>query len=265
MKKDRRVFLLKALHGIGYYAFGSLAWSVYLKHSQANADILRPPGAMEEKDFTQTCLRCGMCVEVCPYDTLNLSNISDQISLGTPFYTPRENACQLCEDIPCASICPTGALDIKNLIKDDKLSINNARMGLAIINVKTCLAYLGIQCTMCFHSCPLTQDAIFLHKERNTRTDMHAFLKPVINPNYCTGCGICEHACPTTQPSIFIKPLSSIKGDIGSHYIVGWDEEDVNRARQSEGSSDMKRTKRNEKSALDNVNDVDGILKGLYE
>ena len=58
MKKNKRVFLLKVLHGVGYYAFGSLAWSVYLKNSQANADVLRPPGAMKEKYILKTIELC---------------------------------------------------------------------------------------------------------------------------------------------------------------------------------------------------------------
>ena len=262
---NRRNFLLKAIHGVGYYAFGVVAWGVYLKQSQANSDVLRPPGALSEADFVKTCIRCGICVEVCPYNALKLSKITDQVSLGTPFYEPRKDPCQMCVDIPCANHCPTKALELKNLIKDDVLSINHARMGLALINTQTCLAYLGLQCTLCFQACPLTGDAITLLKERNERTDMHAFLKPVVHPDMCTGCGMCEHACPTTYPSIFVKPLSFISGDIGSHYIVGWEKQDESRARKSAGDSSMKKTPRNEKSALDNVNDVDGILEGLYE
>ena len=265
MQKSRREFLLKTIRGIGYYAFGSVAWGVYLNQSQANTDILRPPGALNEEEFIKTCIRCGMCVEACPYDVLKLSKISDKISLGTPFYTPRESACRMCEDMPCVTNCPTNGLDIKILIKDDKLSIYNAHMGLAIINTKTCLAYLGLQCTMCFQACPLTQEAIYLKKERNERTDMNAFLLPVINPNICTGCGMCEHACPTTNPSIFVKPLSHFKGDIGSFYVIGWEDGDENRITDKSGITKLQKTQRNQKSVLDNVNDIDGILEGLYE
>lgn len=265
MQNSRREFLLKMMHGVGYYAFGSVAWGVYLKQSQANADVLRPPGALIEKDFIKTCIRCGMCVVSCPYDALELSKLTDQISLGTPFFTPREAPCKMCTDIPCASNCTTGALNLPSLMKNDTLFINSAKMGLAIINTRTCLAYLGLQCTMCVQACPLTQEAIFLKKERNERTDMNAFLLPVINPNTCTGCGMCEHACPTTKPSIFVKPLSHFKGDIGSFYVIGWEDGDDKRIKDDSGITKMPKTQRNEKSVLDNVNDVDGILEGLYE
>ncbi len=262
---ERRHFLLKMVNALGYGAFGAIAWSAYLSQAQANKLVLRPPGALKEKDFVSTCIRCGMCVEACPYDVLELATISDQISIGTPYFTPRVQACQMCPDIPCASICPSKSLDLDLLRVDDELSIDNARMGLATINTETCLAHLGLQCTMCIRACPLADQAIVLTNERNPRTDMHAFLLPVVIADYCTGCGMCERACPTEIASIHVLPLSISTGDVGSHYIVGWEEEDEKRISQRTGDVILDRTKRNQKSAVDNVNDVDGILKGLYD
>ena len=265
LNDHRRVFLQKIMQGVGYGAFGIIAWSSYLSQSQAKKLILRPPGALLETDFVSTCIRCGMCVEACPYDILELSTISDQISIGTPYFIPRREACRMCPDIPCTSACPTGALDLPSLTLNSKLDINRARMGLATINTQTCLAYLGLQCTMCFQACPLTGDAIFLKKERNERTDMHAFLKPVVNPDYCTGCGMCEHACPTTITSIKILPLAISRGDIGTHFIIGWEKEDEARLKESSTDVTLDRTPRNRQSALDNVNDTDGILDDLLK
>ena len=263
--QKRRLFLQKIMQGVGYSAFGIIAWSSYLSQSQAKSMFLRPPGALSEKKFVSTCIRSGMCVQACPYDALKLSTISDNISIGTPYFIPREEACHLCPDIPCANACPTQALDLQSFIVDDKSSINNARMGLATINTATCLAYLGLQCTMCIRACPLADTAIVLHSERNPRTDMHAFLKPVVVPDYCTGCGMCERACPTKVASIRVLPLSISSGDIGEHYIVGWRAEDEDRLDNVSTDVTLERTKRNEKSVLDNVNDTDGILKGLYD
>jgi len=263
--KERRDFLQNMMKGVGYGALGIIAWSSYLSQSQARNLTLRPPGALFEKDFVRTCIRCGMCVEACPFDILKLATISDQISIGTPYFTPRTEACRLCPDIPCASSCPTQALDLTSLIKENKLSIKSARMGLATINTQTCLAYLGLQCTMCVRACPFPDEAIFLHNERNTRTDMHAFLKPVVNPDFCTGCGMCEHACPTKVASITILPLAISKGDIGSHYVVGWKEGDESRIDEDFADVTLEKTKRNQKSVIDNLDDVEGILKGLYD
>ncbi len=262
---ERRVFLQSFMQGIGYGALGVVTWSAYLSQSQAKSLILRPPGAITEKEFVSTCIRCGMCVEACPYDVLKLSTISDQVSIGTPYFIPRDEACHMCPDIPCASTCPTQTLDLNTLIKEDELSIDSARMGLATLNTQSCLAYLGLQCTMCIRACPLADTAIVLHSERNPRTDMHAFLKPVVDPDHCTGCGMCEHACPTTIASIKILPLALSRGDIGSHYLVGWGEQDDSQLDSVSTDVTLKRTKRNKKSALDNINDTEGILKGLYD
>ena len=261
----KRFFLQSLFRGVGYGAFGIIAWSAYLSQSQARNLTLRPPGALNEKDFVSTCIRCGMCVESCPFDILILSTFSDEVSIGTPYFTPRKDACFLCPDMPCTNACPTDALDLNLLKKDDELSIFNARMGLATINTKTCLAYLGLQCTMCVRACPLADTAIFLKKERNTRTDMHAFLKPVVDPDYCTGCGMCERACPTKDASIKVLPLSITRADIGSHYVVGWKESDEKRLKDIPKDVTLDRTPRNKESALDNVNDTTGILKGLYD
>ncbi|MGE4420487.1 MAG: ferredoxin-type protein NapG [Sulfurimonas sp.] len=260
----RRLFLQKVLYGVGYASIGTIFWSAYLSKSHAKSLLLRPPGALLEKDFITTCIRCGMCVNACPFDVLQLATISKNTPIGTPYFTPRENACRLCPDIPCTTACPTDALDLKLLTKNDLLSINNAKMGLATVNTQSCLAYLGLQCTMCIRACPLADVAIVLKNERNPRTGMHAFLTPVVNPNHCTGCGSCEMACPTNIASIKVFPLFISESDIGSHYIVGWKKEDEERLKKSSTDITMSRTKRNEKSALDNVNDVEGILEGLY-
>lgn len=258
---NRRLFLQKIMQGVGYSALGIIAWSAFISKSQAKNLALRPPAALLEKEFISTCMRCGMCVEACPFDVLKLATISDDVPTGTPYFTPRENACRLCLDIPCASACPTDALDLKRLVRNETLSINNAKMGLATINTQSCLAYLGLQCTMCIRACPLADIAIVQQSERNPRTGMHAFLKPIVNPDYCTGCGMCEQACPTEITSIRILPLYISETNIGSHYIVGWKKEDEIRLKNAPMDITMEKTKRNERSVIDNLNDVEGILK----
>ncbi|MBQ5460088.1 MAG: 4Fe-4S dicluster domain-containing protein, partial [Rhodocyclaceae bacterium] len=79
--------------------------------SKVNAEIaLRPPGALPEADFLAACVRCGLCVRDCPYDTLKLAEVGDGVPLGTPFFNARAIPCEMCEDIPCVPACPTGAL-----------------------------------------------------------------------------------------------------------------------------------------------------------
>ena len=63
-----------------------------------------------ERDFLASCVRCGLCVRDCPYDTLKLADLGSGVANGTPFFTARDVPCEMCEDIPCVVACPTGAL-----------------------------------------------------------------------------------------------------------------------------------------------------------
>lgn len=56
----RRDFLVKAAQGTAMAATGGLLW-VYLLKQEARAHpyALRPPGALDEKDFNAACIKCG--------------------------------------------------------------------------------------------------------------------------------------------------------------------------------------------------------------
>ena len=36
----------------------------------AEADVLRPPGALPEDEFMARCIKCARCIDVCPTDVL---------------------------------------------------------------------------------------------------------------------------------------------------------------------------------------------------
>lgn len=132
---SRREFLTGSFRGRGVAlaATGGLVWSHFLDVGNASALTLRPPGALPEADFAASCLRCGQCVEACPYDTLKLAMAEDKHTpIGAPYFEPRKVACQMCPDVPCAAACPTDALQ-KNV------SIEDAEMGLAVLlDQETC-------------------------------------------------------------------------------------------------------------------------------
>ena len=73
----RRKFLLNSAQAVALASIGGLVWSAFLKESKANPLILRPPGALEEKEFLKHCIKCGLCVEACPFDTLKLASAGD--------------------------------------------------------------------------------------------------------------------------------------------------------------------------------------------
>ena len=84
----------------------------YSKQSVSTpAWAIRPPGAIAEEDFLGACVRCGLCVRDCPYDTLKLADFGSEVATGTPYFIARDIPCEMCEDIPCVAACPTDALE----------------------------------------------------------------------------------------------------------------------------------------------------------
>ena len=258
MVSDRRRFILGTVRSAGLVALGGLVWSAYVDEVTASKLILRPPGAIKEDDFLATCIKCGMCVEACPFDTLMLAKPGSNRPLGTPYFIPRDIPCYMCTDIPCVPVCPTGALDEASVTTDGKLDINKAEMGVAIIDDKNCIAFWGIQCDACYRACPLLDEAIYLKYEKNERTGKHAFLKPIVNTDICTGCGLCERACVTKEAAIMVLPREVALGKVGDFYVKGWDKKDENRLKDAKGETTT--TELSKESAMDSLNDMGGLL-----
>jgi ferredoxin-type protein NapG len=258
MISDRRKFLLGSARTIGLMALGGLVWSAYIDEATASKLLLRPPGALVENDFLKTCIKCGMCVEACPYDTLILAKPGDNKPLGTPFFEPRKVPCYMCPDIPCVPVCPSGALNINSVSHDEKLDINMAKMGLAVVDTKNCIAYWGIQCDACYRACPLLDKAIYLEYTKNERTGKHAFLKPIVDSDFCTGCGLCEHACVTKKAAIFVLPREIAQGEVGGHYVKGW--EKVDESKVDSSKSQTTTTNLSKEKAIDSLNNMKGLL-----
>ena len=180
---------------------------------------IRPPGALPENDFLGACVRCGLCVRDCPYNTLKLSGFGDPVATGTPYFTARNVPCEMCEDIPCVAACPTGALD-KQLKK-----IVDARMGLAVlIDHENCLNWQGLRCDVCYRVCPVIDKAITLEPQQNVRTGKHTLFIPVVHADACTGCGKCEKSCVLERAAIKVLPVALARGELGHHYRLGWEE-----------------------------------------
>lgn len=218
--KSRRQFLAdsaKAACGVG--VFGLLLGLAAKQARSLPATALRPPGAGPEEDFLGACIRCGLCVRDCPYPTLSLAELGDEVTVGTPFFIARQAPCEMCEDLPCVVACPTGALD------PDLTAIDDARMGIAVlVDEETCLNFLGLRCDVCYRVCPAIDTAITLERSHNTRTKKHAVFIPTVHSDHCTGCGKCERACVLEEAAIKIFPLALAKGRIGAHYRLGWEE-----------------------------------------
>ena len=186
----RRGFLMGL--GVGVGLGGLLRWrGDVLYGGQA---LVRPPGALPESEFLAACLRCGQCVEACPFDTLHMAEAGDGIRVGTPYVKTREIPCCLCQGydtLLCVAACPTKALS-------PVADLADIHMGTAIINEDLCFAYNRVVCRACWHICPFPDKAIVFDD----------LLRPVVKPEACIGCGLCDHACPTEPSSIPIRPAS---------------------------------------------------------
>lgn len=216
----RRQFLLDSARmacGVGMLGLGL---GLYAKQAKAiPPQAIRPPGALAEGDFLGACIRCGLCVRDCPYDTLSLARPEAPVATGTPFFTARSVPCEMCDDIPCVKACPTGALN------HSLTDINDARMGLAaLVDHETCLNFLGLRCDVCYRVCPVIDKAITLEVVPNTRTGRHAMFLPTVHSDACTGCGKCEKACVLEEAAIKVFPVALAKGALGKHYRIGWEE-----------------------------------------
>ena len=162
----RREILKNSFKALCITVAGGFVWSIPT-NSKAKV-FLRPPGACDE--FLSKCIKCSLCVNACPYDTLKLSNLSDKTTISTPYFKPRSVPCYMCDDIPCVEICPTGALDKKLVSKDNKFDPRLIKIGVAVVDIDNCIAYAGLRCDACYRACPLIDEALFLRYERNERS-----------------------------------------------------------------------------------------------
>ena len=131
-------------------------------------------------------------MQACPFDTLELTTERFGSAQGTPYLVARSVPCYLCQGYPellCIAACPTGALGPVDSVED-------VRMGVAVLRTDTCLAYNSVICRSCWHACPYPNQAIVFD----------AKLRPVVRGEACVGCGLCEHACPTEPSAIVIEP-----------------------------------------------------------
>ena len=161
--------------------------------------LLRPPGAVTERQFLQDCTRCDKCIHACPKDAIvKAPKKFGFLVMGTPYIDPIKNPCVMCDDLPCISACPDNAL----LPVSSPSEVN---MGYAILDKKKCQAYGDTFCQQCIIDCPIP-GAITQNKDQ----------QPEFHKKICTGCGVCVRSCSTVNipVAIKIKPLMVIEQQI---------------------------------------------------
>jgi ferredoxin-type protein NapG len=107
-QEQRRKLLQAAAVGCGVVGLSMTGLLPVLLRKEQR---LRPPGALDEKDFLASCIKCGQCVQVCPVNALKPADLFDGFGVGVPFIEPRKQACDFsCDVAQCILACPTGAL-----------------------------------------------------------------------------------------------------------------------------------------------------------
>ncbi len=219
-KKKRRQFIqqMTGLGVLGLAAAGGILAAPYLRAEPAR---LRPPGAVPEEEFIGLCIKCGQCLQVCPYDSIKLEDIDGRVGVGMAYIEPRERGCYLCEAFPCILACPSGALD------HEHDSIEYVHMGIAVVkNPDACLAKKGVPVPdqaidrIYDHTKVLTPaerksrkvtvreedpEKVKLQKQLLLKLEKHRGENP---------CTICAEMCPYPEPSLAIGMVNAKGGGL---------------------------------------------------
>lgn len=203
---------------------------------------LRPPGAIDEKDFLASCIKCGQCVQVCPVQAIKLADLTDGFGVGTPHIDAREQACDFsCDAVQCILACPTGSLTytkphffsvrpgatlaaapiLKAKEKDAEPTLNlKERIGVArLTRPESCLAVKG----QGFKG--LTRGEKFKGRLRYMDVDRWKPVAVASHPYDVAECDLCVRECPVKNAisieTVFAPDGSKRKSPVVHEPCVG--------------------------------------------
>ncbi|MBA4393076.1 MAG: 4Fe-4S ferredoxin [Desulfobacca sp.] len=156
--------------------------------------VIRPPGALKEKEFLDRCVRCGECMKVCLNNALQPCWLETGVEgIFSPRLIPRLGYCEFNCTL-CGQVCPSGAIQQLPLAEKQKTVI-----GLAYFDKNRCLPFAkGTPCIVCEEHCPTPEKAIKFRETSvfNPEGKRVTMKQPYVIDQLCIGCGICENKCP---------------------------------------------------------------------
>ena len=140
--------------------------------------IIRPPGALAEKEFLKRCIKCGQCMRICPTNVLQPGGTEGGLeNLWTPVLNNRigSSGCQL-NCVACGQVCPTSAIRPITLAEkhglDEFKEVGPIKLGTAFFDRNRCLPWaMDKPCIVCEENCPLSPKAIYTREEFVTIRD----------------------------------------------------------------------------------------------
>ncbi len=187
----RRAMLGSAVGGVATLAF--MRATPQGRRRRLHPFLIRPPGALAEREFLQRFTACGLCMKVCPTGGLQPSLSEAGVEgLWTPILVPRLGYCKY-DCTLCGQVCLTGAIEPLPIEEKHK-----GKIGLARFDTSRCLpsAY-GRECVVCEEHCPVPAKAIYaVEVDVVDRAGERRVIKqPRVDPGLCTGCGVRENKC----------------------------------------------------------------------
>ena len=141
----------------------------------------RPPWALPERIFLETCDAGGACVSACE------EGILIKGENGHPVVSFARGECTFCED--CVKACPSGALSLSGADGERR-----APWDITAEIANDCLSMNAVTCRVCGEQCEAAAISFKLA--------VGGIALPVVETSTCTGCGACVAPCPTKSITI---------------------------------------------------------------